>query len=88
MHLFRLRRETRNPGSPGEYDPAYFQWNSSVTRTDTEGGACEVIYVSDIEILKKSNPVSHYAYAGSFYGLLILIFMNAVWFIADLRKDL
>ena len=29
----------------------YFTWNSSVTRDDSGGGACEVIYVTEVQVL-------------------------------------
>lgn len=56
-----------------------FTWNTSTTRTDTGAGACEVVYVENIKILKKANPVSFYLFRFSFYGLIALFLGNLAW---------
>lgn len=76
--------EARNLGSPGEFDPAYFKSDSSTTRTDTGAGACEIILATDVEILKKANPVSRYIFKSSLYGLIILVCLNIVVFFIQL----
>jgi len=65
-----------NLGQPGQYDPEYFEWKSSANRTDSSAGACETIYVDDIEILQKGNPISFYLNKYSLYGIIILIILN------------
>ncbi|MDO8558142.1 MAG: hypothetical protein Q7S09_03055 [bacterium] len=44
--------------------------NTSTTRTDTGNGACEVVYVTDIEILKKGNGLAHTMRYAGFWGAL------------------
>lgn len=73
-----------NVGKPGKYDPEKFSWNSSIKRTDSGGGACEVIYVQNIEILKKANIISCYAHKISFYGLLALIIFSIAKFFIEM----
>ena len=51
--------KAENIGEPGKYDPEYFNWKSSINRKDSGGGACETIYIEDIEIIEKSNIISH-----------------------------
>ena len=60
----------------GKYDREYFEWKSSTTRQDTGGGACETIYVENVEIIKKGNPISSILYKLSLYGLLLIISVN------------
>ena len=67
----------KNIGEPGKFDPESFEWKSSVTREDTGGGACETIYVEDIEILKKANTTPDVLFKFSLYGLL-LVFLLAL----------
>ena len=64
-----------NLGKPGKYDPKLFEWNSSTKREDTGGGACETIYIEDIEIIKKGNAISYY--------------LNKIsWFFFDNRRNI
>lgn len=55
------------------YNPVYMTWQSSVIRTDSGAGACEVIYVEDVQILKKGHPLYVFLYKASFYLLVIMI---------------
>lgn len=57
-----------------------YAWNTSTSRHDSASGACEVIYVEDIKILKKGNILSHILFAISFWGLIILIVFNILKF--------
>lgn len=68
--------EAKNLGKPGEYDPEYFSLKSSIKREDVGAGACEIIYVNDVEILQKANPVSHNLFKISFYGLISLLIID------------
>jgi len=72
--------EGRLVSKPDKYTPRQLSWRSSVTRTDTGAGACEIIYVEDIIFLKKANQLSSYLFFLSFYGLLILTAINIVRF--------
>lgn len=77
--------KANNIGSPGQYDPEYFEMKTSTERGDSGAGACEIIYVNDIEILKKSNPISYYLFKISFYGLILFIVVNILWFFFQKR---
>jgi len=57
-------------------------WNSSVSRTDSGAGACEVIYVKNLEILKKSNIISRVLFRLSVYALFLII----IWGIINLFR--
>lgn len=59
-------------GKGRQYDAQELTWNSSVLRTDSGAGSCEVIYAEDIEILKKANVLSYYLFHISLFGLIIL----------------
>lgn len=55
------------------FNPPYMTWQSSVTRKDSGAGACEVIYVEDVKILKKGHPVYVFLFKTSFSLLLAMI---------------
>lgn len=57
----------------GQYESPQIEWNSSTTRDDTGGGACETIYVENVEIIKKGNVIFHALYSVSLYGLAVII---------------
>lgn len=63
-----------------------YSWASSTTRTDTSKGACEVLYVEKIEILKTGNPIFRFLYNISFYGILALIIFEILRFISETRR--
>ncbi|MFA6217663.1 MAG: hypothetical protein WDL87_08465 [Candidatus Omnitrophota bacterium] len=67
-------------GKPDRYTPRQLSWKSSVSRTDSGAGACEIIYVEDIVFLRKANQISYYLFHLSLYGLLILTAVNIVRF--------
>lgn len=71
-------------GKAGTYDSSEYTWNSGVGKSGLGMGACKVIYVEDIEILKKANVVSFYLFQMSLYGLLIL----AIWKLVSFFKSL
>ncbi|MFA5119244.1 MAG: hypothetical protein WC695_10465 [Candidatus Omnitrophota bacterium] len=72
--------EGRLVSKPDKYTPRQLSWRTSVSRTDTGAGACEIVYVEDIIFLKKANQLSSYLFFVSFYGLLILAAVNIVRF--------
>ncbi len=78
--------KAKNIGKPGKYDPPYFEWNTSTTRTDSGEGACETILVENIIILKKANPVFHYLYFISLYGLIALIVSRIIYFFIEVVR--
>ncbi|MDD5132513.1 MAG: hypothetical protein PHH44_07635 [bacterium] len=69
-----------NTGPVSIDKPRLYKWQTSTVRNDTGAGACEIIYVEDIEILKKGNPVSCVLFKLSFYGLVLLV----SWFVIEL----
>jgi hypothetical protein len=60
-------------------------WKSSTNRKDSGAGACEIIYVEDIKILKKGNVLSRSLFWFSFYGLIILIIWNISYFLYSIN---
>jgi hypothetical protein len=82
-------------GKVGKYDPDKFSMNTSITRNDREAGACEIIYIEDVEILKKGNPISNLLFRISLWGVLIFLIAGTFGFfweifsyrISDRGKD-
>jgi hypothetical protein len=62
-------------GKAGEYDAKSVEWLTSKNRIDKGAGACEIIYVEDIQVLRKSNLIAHIVFQSSLYGLLAV----ALW---------
>lgn len=61
--------------------------NTSVTRTDTGNGACEIIYVTNFEILKKDNFLFHKLFKFSFYSLTgLMVFLIIAFFLPEKQK--
>ncbi|MDD4182743.1 MAG: hypothetical protein PHT53_02860 [Candidatus Omnitrophica bacterium] len=71
--------------STGSFDPQEFEWKTSTTREDGGAGACEVIYVEDIRILKKGNLFFYWLFLLSFYGLLALVIYKIGFFIYETK---
>jgi hypothetical protein len=70
-------------GTTGTYEPKIADWTTSTTRTDASGGACEIIYVENIEILKKGNITHHAVYNIGKYGIACIFFwyfLEFFWF--------
>ena len=64
--------KARATSAVGQYDSSVSDWNTSTTRTDSGAGACEVIYVERIELLKPGHPFVRQLYRVA--GCLLLIF--------------
>jgi hypothetical protein len=60
----------------GSTESSEITWNSSTSREDSGAGACEVIYVEQIDILKKANVISRILFKLSFYGLLLMVLLS------------
>jgi hypothetical protein len=58
-------------GDIGRYDSPASSWKTSTTRTDTGAGACEVIYVESVQVLKPGNPLARQLYRAAWIGLLL-----------------
>ncbi len=55
--------------------PSGYERGTSIIRTDTGNGACETIYVNDIEILSSMDSIWRTLMAFSFGALLISLFL-------------
>lgn len=76
---------------PSMYDPDYMHFKTSTTRTDTGAGACEVIYVANIEVLKRANPFSNFLFWTSLYLIVLVFLINIgrfIYYLARPVKDL
>ena len=65
-----------NTDKVNQEKPESYQWCTSTIRTDAGAGACEIIYVEDIQVLQKGSPLASELHQGSFYGLIVLIVLN------------
>lgn len=81
-HLVNV--EAKNIGKPGKYDPAQFSLNTSVVRSDTGAGACEIVYIENMEILEKGNPTANSIFKISWSLFLIYIGANILWFLKSI----
>lgn len=68
----------KNTGDVGEFDPGHFSLKTSTVRDDTGAGACEIIFVEGIEIIKKGNPASIFFHKFSKYGILAWVVLNFI----------
>jgi hypothetical protein len=72
--------EAEVPGKP----ESHITWHTSITREDTGAGACEVIYVEDIQVLRKANALSCFLFMFSLWGLGLWFLGNVVYFFKSL----
>jgi len=73
--------EGRQLGAGGRYDSDRVTWQSSTTRTDTGGGACEVIYVEEVTVLRAANQVSRRLFRFALVGVVVLgAVLVGLWF--------
>ncbi|OGB65633.1 hypothetical protein A2296_02650 [candidate division CPR3 bacterium RIFOXYB2_FULL_35_8] len=70
-----------------EYDPPYFEWNTSTTREDSGAGACETIYVEELEILQKGNHISALLFTVSIYALIVYTVINIILILIPYLKS-
>lgn len=64
---------------PGDiFDGKHITWQSSTIRTDGGHGACEVIYVQDIQILQKGNPAARSINLLCLLAILGLMSLNII----------
>ncbi len=64
-----------------------FQRGTSTTRDDTGNGACETIYVTDFQILKKANPLWRSIYFFSKYSAIACFVILLIFFFLPLRRS-
>ena len=67
-----------------DFTPTHISWSTSESREDTGAGSCEVLYVEDVVVLKRGNPVFRWLYIISACGLALIIAWNIINFF---RKD-
>ncbi|MFA5831425.1 MAG: hypothetical protein WC878_06345 [Candidatus Paceibacterota bacterium] len=65
--------EAYSLGKVKKYEPTKAKWTTSTTRNDSGAGACEIVYVEKIEILKKGNIAYHMLYRIVKYGISFII---------------
>lgn len=54
---------------------------SSLTRTDTGNGACEVMFVESVEVLQRGTPLWYFLYGAAFWLLLVSLAGQAALFV-------
>jgi len=64
-----------------------FVRTSSITRDDVEDGACEVIYVTDFKILKKSNTFWQEIFTLSKYSSITSFILMVILFWGIISKE-
>lgn len=74
-------------GSLQKYESESSSWNSSTKLGDSGAGACEVIYVEDIEIIKKGNSIFHYGFKIGAALLLSFVVWKVFGFFFELSRD-
>jgi len=70
-------------------DPARFKLRTSTRREDSGGGACEVIYVHGLEILKSAHPIARTLSSISFWvfwALVLVVILRYVLFPVRIRE--
>jgi hypothetical protein len=79
IHMKGMLVNYRSGDEPGSWR------RSSTSRTDTGNGACEVVYVESIEVLKAATPEWYLVYRIGWWAVLALLGVKVVLFIASLR---
>ena len=72
-------------------DLKYYNLNTSISREDSGGGACEVIYVRELEILKAAHPVAWALSSISswvFWAMLLVVILRLVLFPMRIRETI
>jgi len=72
---------------PGSFDASEYIWNSGVGKSGLGAGACKVIYVEKLEVLKKANVLSVFLFHLSLYGLFTLLIFKLLRFFNILRTN-
>ena len=60
-------------GRAGDFDAQKYSWKTSTSRLDTGAGACEVIYVEDLQVLDRANVLQNTLFHLSLYLLIVLV---------------
>jgi len=60
-------------GETRQFEGKEMDWTTSTTRADSGAGACEIIYVEDVVILRKGNIVYHAMFDIGKFGMIAVI---------------
>jgi hypothetical protein len=63
-------------GNVRMYEPKTITWFTSTSRFDKGAGACEVLFLEDIEILKANNSASFVIFSISKYALILIFLLK------------
>lgn len=61
--------------------------STSMTREDTGNGACEVIFVEELEVLKSSNQIWYQIHDWGKWGLLGIILLKIIIMVAEAKRE-
>ena len=61
---------------------------SSTVRTDTGNGACEVLFVEELEFLSRGTPVWYALHSFSAWALVLLLLARVALFVHQSRVEL
>jgi hypothetical protein len=71
-------------GATSEYEHQAVKWQTSTTRADTGAGACEIVYVEGVDILKTGHSLLKSLFALSEFGLAAMV----LWLVLDILLHL
>ncbi len=74
-------------GKLGKYEAQIGNWNSSIKLGDNGAGACEVVFVEDLEIIKKGNPIFFYGFKISLFLLIIFVSWKIILFFWEILRN-
>jgi len=77
--LVNMKAENED-GNPGKYEDQMRNWNSSIRLGDSGAGACEVIFVEELEIIEKGNVFYREGFKVSLGLLLLFIVWKVIEF--------
>ncbi len=73
-------------GELGKYENQISNWSSSTKLGDSGPGACEVVLVEKLEIIKKGNPFFFYGFKIALYILTGIVFWKIAAFFWELWR--
>jgi len=73
-------------GAGGSFDSLNYTWNSGVGKSGLGAGACKVIYVEKLDILKKANVLSYFLFRLSLCGLIVLMGWRTLRFFGVIKE--
>jgi len=69
-------------------DARYNNWrNSSTTRNDGGNGACEVVFVNDLQLLKRGNQMGFFVYGVSKWLVFLLLLGKFGVFLYEIKQN-